>query len=467
MRAKSIIGFAAGPIVSAALGILITPVMAWIFSPEDIGRLNIFQVSLSFLLLLTVLGLDQAYVREYHESKERPRLLLTCFLPGFVLLLFVALAALPFASEISNLLFDSKDPWIIFIFLFAAVINYLSRFLSLILRMQERGWAFSLSQIAPKVLQLILFLSLAYSTLDRNFINIAAITTISICSVTLLYGWNARHEWTAAIKKSIQTDEVKKLFQFGIPLIFSGLAYWGLTATSTFALRTFSTLEQLAVYSLANNFAGAAFIFQSVFTVIWAPTVYKWLSQDVDMKVIDEVAQQALAVACLIVALSGTFSWICDYLLPPQYSEVKYILICMLLPPLLYTLSEITCVGIAIKRRSIYSLWITSAALITNIFLNYFFVPSYGAAGAAVANCVAFLVFFIGRSEASFYVWKKLPRTKMYFSLCCLVAMSAFCVTIAPSLKFNVAWVWVLIVLIVLWFFSRDFLVLYKKIISR
>lgn len=442
MRAKSIIGFAAGPIVSAVLGLLITPVMAWIFTPEDIGRLNIFQVSLSFLLLLTVLGLDQAYVREYHECKARPRLLLTCFLPGFLLLFFIALTAIPFASEISILLFDSNNPWIVFVFLFSAVINYLSRFLSLILRMQERGWAFSLSQIGPKVLQLALVLVIAYSTLDKNFVNLAAVTTISIFFVTLLYGWNTRHELIAAMKATIQTDELKKLFQFGFPLIFSGLAYWGLTATSTFALRTFSNLEQLAVYSLANNFAGAAFIFQSIFTVVWAPTVYKWLSQDVDMAVIDKVAQQALAVVCAVVALSGSFSWICDYLLPSQYSEVKYILISMLLPPLLYTLSEITCVGIAIQRRTIYSLWITLTAFVTNLCLSYFLVPKYGAAGAAASNAVAFTIFFIARTEVSIWIWRKILRHSLYIYIGALLIGSIATLVIGPNSAINIHLLW-------------------------
>lgn len=467
MRAKNIIGFAAGPIVSAVLGLVITPVMAWVFTPEDIGRLNIFQVSLSFLLLLTVLGLDQAYVREYHECKARPRLLLTCFLPGFLLLFIITLTSIPFASEICALLFDINNPWIIFIFLFAAEINYLSRFLSLILRMQERGWAFSLSQMGPKVLQLILFLAITYSTLEKNFANLAAVITISICFVTLLYSWNAKQELIAATKATIQIEELKNLFQFGFPLIFSGLAYWGLTATSTFALHIFSNLEQLAVYSLANNFAGAAFVFQSIFTVVWAPTVYKWISEDVDMAVIDKIAQQALAVVCGIVALSGSASWICDFLLPHQYSEVKYILICMLLPPLLYTLSEITGVGIAIQRQTIYSLWITLAAFAVNIFLSYFLVPDYGAAGAATANATAFTVFFIARTEFSARIWRRIPRFILYKYIVTLLIGAIATLFIRDESAINLHLLWAGSIVWVVVAFRTQWVSLFNTVVER
>ena len=76
MQLKSLIGFAVGPIGSALIGLITVPVVAWSFTPADVGRLNVFQLAISFALLFSVLGLDQAYVREYHEVEGRPRLLL-------------------------------------------------------------------------------------------------------------------------------------------------------------------------------------------------------------------------------------------------------------------------------------------------------------------------------------------------------------------------------------------------------
>lgn len=451
MQLRSIIGFAAGPIATAALGLITAPVIAWIFSPEDIGRLNILQVCLSFTLLLTVLGLDQAYVREYHESIDKPRLLLTCFAPGFSVLILLLGATLPFSSELSLILFDSENPWLFVLLASISVLNYISRFLSLILRLEERGWAFSASQILPKILQLALVGGIATWTIGRDFTHLAGITAISFLTVTVIYSWSTRKEWLPATNAKFQLAELKPLLRFGFPLIFSGLAYWGLTATSTFALRTWSSLEQLAVYSLANSFAGAAIVFQSIFTVIWAPTVYKWVSQGVDMKIIDTVAQQALAVLGAIVALSGSLSWLCDLLLPQQYTDVKYVLLCMLMPPLLYTLSEVTCVGIAIKRRTIYSLWITLAALATNVFLSFLLVPPYGAAGAAVANATAFTVFFVARTEVSARIWLRFPRIKLYAWMAALLTATSlttfFSDAIAPVSVHGV-WAGLLLVLV-------------------
>ena len=82
MQLKSVVGFSIGPIVGAFIGLVTLPLNAWIFSPDDIGRLNIFQTICSLMLLFSVLGLDQAYVREYHEVANKEALLKACVVPG-------------------------------------------------------------------------------------------------------------------------------------------------------------------------------------------------------------------------------------------------------------------------------------------------------------------------------------------------------------------------------------------------
>jgi O-antigen/teichoic acid export membrane protein len=414
MDHNRIIGFAIGPIASALIGLVMVPMIAWNFNPEDVGRVNIFQVAVSLFLLLTVLGLDQAYVREYHEENNKQQLLLASFIPGFLLLIFIGIPTGFYARELSLFLYQSKDPVLYWITLGVFFISYIARFLSLILRMQERGWAYSASQVFPKLIQLLLLGVLVYTTEPKEFIHVQLIMVGAMFSVMVLLSWHARNELMGALKQKINPTQVKKLLHFGTPLIFSGLAFWALTATSTVALRSLSTLEELAIYSVANSFAAVGIVFQSIFTVLWAPTIYKWFSQGADMVIVDKITMQALAVVCAIFAVSGMFSWVVDYFLPAHYISVKYILLCMLMQPLLYTLSEITCVGIAIKRKTIFTIYIVTLAVLSNWVLCYLLVPLYGAGGAAIANAVAFYVFFIGRTEVSARVWRNFNRIKLY-----------------------------------------------------
>ena len=79
MDRSKIIGFALGPIITAILGLASLPILAWYFSTEDIGRISMLQVVISFTVILFSLGLDQSYVREYHQVKNKAVLLIEGF----------------------------------------------------------------------------------------------------------------------------------------------------------------------------------------------------------------------------------------------------------------------------------------------------------------------------------------------------------------------------------------------------
>lgn len=464
MNIRTILAFAVGPIATAGLGLLTVPVIAWIFPPADVGRLNIVQIAVSFGVLLFNLGLDRAYVREYHEWTDRGALLKACFAPGFALLLLAMLATLPFDQHIAGWLFGLEHVEYYWILVTCVVVSFISRFLSLILRMQDRGVAFSLSQILPKIILLLVLGVLALLPFSRSFGQLEVAYLVSLLSVLLVYSWNTWREWKPALHAAVSRAQVHGLLGYGVPLIFAGVAYWGLDATSTLALRSLSSLPELAVYSVSMSFAGVGVVFQTIFTVLWAPLVYKWVAQGVDMRRVDHIAQQALAVVCVLWVLSGTFSWLTDFVLPARYIQVKYLMLCCIGEPLLYTLSEVTCVGIGITRRSMLSLWSTIVGLVANVAISVWLVPTYGAAGAVVANAIAFLVFFIARTEASAYVWRPFPRARLYAFVIAAVGLSIATLVFGPGAPVHFSFVWLAMLPVVIWCFRAEWAGMYRSL---
>jgi O-antigen/teichoic acid export membrane protein len=461
-----VLAFAIGPIATAGLGLVTVPVIAWIFPPADVGRLNIVQIAVSFGVLLFNLGLDRAYVREYHEWNDRGALLKACFTPGLALMLLVMLATLPIDRHLANWLFGLGHTAYYWTLVACVVVSFVSRFLSLILRMQDRGMAFSLSQILPKVILLLTVGVLALPVFTRSFGALEAAYLASLLSVLLVYSLNTWREWSRALLAPVSRTQVRGLLDYGVPLIFAGVAYWGLDATSTLALRSLSTLPELAIYSVSMSFAGVGVVFQTIFTVLWAPMVYKWVANGVDMRRVDHVAQQALAVVCTLWVLSGALSWLVDFVLPAHYAQVKYLMLCCIGEPLLYTLSEVTCVGIGITRRSMLSLWSTVAGLVVNVAISVWLVPAHGAAGAVVANSVAFLVFFVARTEASAHVWRPFPRARLYAFVTAGVALSIATLAYGPRAPVHFSLVWLALLPVVAWCFRAEWFGMYQSVLQ-
>lgn len=414
MNPKKIAAFALGPLGGALLGFITLPIITWFFSQEDIGRLAMLNVVISFSILLFSLGLDQAYVREFHETKSKPALFKTTLLPGLVSILIVLGVLLCFDNVISLWLFEIDSVLLSLLVAIAVLSAFLSRFLSLILRMNEQGLAYSMSQLLPKLLLILIIGGYVVFSVSKNITNLVLANVSATLFVCIIYAWNTRSEWLLGIKESIDYNYLKSLVRFGFPLIFGGLAFWGLTATDKILLKELSDFEQLGLYSVAVSFAAAATIFQSVFSTIWAPMVYKWAAAGENLDKIHKVNRYVLLAVIVLFCLAGLFSWVVTLILPSNYSDVQWILIPCLGFPLLYTLSETTVVGIGVTRRSGFAMLAAALAFIINLFGNWWLIPKWGASGAAVSTCVSFWFFFLFRTEFAIYLWKPIPRFALY-----------------------------------------------------
>ncbi|EEW6032073.1 oligosaccharide flippase family protein [Escherichia coli] len=414
MTPKKIAAFAIGPIGAAILSLITLPIITWLFSQADVGRIAMLQVTISFSTLLFSLGLDQAYVREFHEVDDKPGLLKRALLPGLLILLLTLTILLWFGGTLANLLFEQPEWHLSFLVAITLIAAFLSRFLSLVLRMNEQGLAFSMSQLLPKLVLLVIIGSYVVLEADRNLSNLVLANTTAFLFVCAIFLVNTRREWIAAITASINWQHLIKMLRFGFPLILGGIAYWGLTAIDKVFLRKLASFEELGVYSVAVSFAGAATILQSVFSTVWAPTVYKWVSKGEGLENVSKVSRYVLAIVVVFFCAAGLLSWVVTLFLPESYLSVQWILVSCLGAPLLYTLSETTVVGIGISRRNSFSMLASLGAFTINVLGNWLMIPYFGAAGAAVSTCVSFWVFFILRTEFSIYLWKPMARRLLY-----------------------------------------------------
>jgi O-antigen/teichoic acid export membrane protein len=411
---KQIAAFAIGPIGASLLGLITLPIITWFFSQEDVGKIAMLNVTIGFSTLLFSLGLDQAYVREFHEVDNKPALLKRAVLPGLALLIVVLAVLLSLGGSLAGWLFGTSEWHLSLLIVTAVLAAFVSRFLSLVLRMSERGLAFSMSQVLPKLLFLGIIGSYVLTGADKTLTNLVLATTAALIFVCAVFAFNTRREWKPGIVSKMDLQHLKNMLRFGLPLILGGIAFWGLTAMDKVFLRTLASFEELGVYSVSASFAAAATILQSVFSTVWAPIVYKWASKGEGLENVYKVNRYILAVVVMAFCIAGLMSWVITFFLPPEYVAVQWVVVSCLGFPMLYTLSETTVVGINISRRTAFAMVAAVIAFLINLAGNWLLVPEFGASGAAVSTCISFWLFFVLRTEFSIYLWRPLPRLLLY-----------------------------------------------------
>ncbi|MCU4418139.1 lipopolysaccharide biosynthesis protein [Acinetobacter bereziniae] len=428
MEFKSANIIALGSILGAGFGFLTIPIITWFFSQEDIGRFSIYQVTLNLGMILITLDLNQAYVREYYEIDQKEQLLKIALLPGS--LIFVITIPLLILSNfsISSLIFNINSRLMDFCIYLGIYVMFFINILAHVLRMHNFAWKFAFAQIVPKAGYLLFLGVMLYFFVDYNFeklilINVFVLSLSLACLALFL-----KDDLHKALRAKLDIVKLKEMLRFSLPLIIGTLSYWALVSIDRFFLKYESTYNELALYSVAAILASGVGVLVTVFSNLWHPIVYKWISEGIDKEKILLVNECMVVVVCFLWSLIGVFAWSVVYIFPSVYSDTRFLVVSCVAMPLLYMLSETTTVGIGLSRKTIYSMLASFLALIFNMVINYLFVKEYGAKAATIASMSAFTLFLILRTEFSSLLWVSLPRWKMYFSIMLYYVITFFVV---------------------------------------
>ncbi|WP_173497663.1 oligosaccharide flippase family protein [Shewanella sp. ISTPL2] len=422
MMFKKILSYSFGPIGGALFSFITLPLIANFFSVEDLGRFSILQVSIAIGVMLFSLGLDQAFVREYHECDNKPDLFRFMMLPNVI---FFPLLILIFCfTPVTTLLLDFDDDISSVLIAMSLCLFMLNNQLGYLFRMEERGFVYSLTILVPRVTLFIFILMTVYVFKIFEFRYLIYSFFLSVLSSTLVMLFFVDKGVFNILKLNFDLNMLKKMLSFGLPLIISGLAYTGLTTLDRYVLKSLSTLHEVGVYAVALGFASVTGIFSSIFSSMWHPLVYRWVNEGVKMpKIIMSIECMTLFLS-FVWSLLGMFSFILVYFVPDDYQFLNYLFMACVGVPLIYMLSEVTQVGIGISRRTSFSILASVVSLLLNVILNILLIPDFGASGAAIATLISFVIFFMVRTESSVFLWQSFPRIRVYVILFQYVSLS-------------------------------------------
>ena len=413
---KIIFGYSLGPVGASLLGLLLVPLLSWIYYPAYVGRYAMIQVLLNLTVLIFSFGLDQSYIREYQQSEQRLDLFYLCYMPSVIALVLVILFFSIEGGGYQNL-FDMPKSKFTPLFYLTMFLFLSIKFFSISVRMKQRAFIYSLVQIIPKLV-LVISIFCVYAFFFASFESLIIIIFLSYLITVIFLLLVNKQEFFGLFRFYFDAKYFRKLFKFGFPLILGGIAYWGVIASDRFFIKHFNGLDEVAIYSVAASIAGVSAVFTGVFNTIWAPMVFQWEAEGrLTIEKVEKVLQGALGVVLLVISISGLFSWLLKYFLPDSYSDVVFLVPVLMVSPLLYTVAEVSSIGINLTRKTQYSLYATLVSLAVCLLLNYLFVPDFGALGAAVATMITFNIYLLTRTYFSDCIWKKLPKEKFYFPL--------------------------------------------------
>ena len=429
--------FILGVLGAAVVSAITIPFLAWFYPVELLGKFSFFLLTASFAVQVGTLGLEQAYVREYRQSKSRGELLVKVLGPSVVFLCLIIGFAVTFdlAPLLSAVVAGESYASLGYLILLGYVASIAQRFLTVFLRVWSAGLLFFVVLVLAKLLFILAAFVAREQVSESGFLlyfGYAVSIFIPVLVVTGYLLYKERAGSFPAVNLSVLVDP--GLLRYAIPLSLGAVAFWGVKFSGHLGLRLDADFEGLAYYSVGISIATGVGVLGSLFNTMWFPFLFKLENEGGASKAMSFGLDLAAGILLLGVGLLGVLSDLVVMILPPAFEHIKYMLPVLVMSPFLYTLSEVTGSGIALSRKTSYGMLAGVIASLSAVGSAVLLVREFGAFGAAYAYLLGHIIFFVLRTEFSRRLVPHAGLAKCYpVVLVCLIYVVFFSQSLALS----------------------------------
>lgn len=383
-------------IVGRFLSFLLTPLYLNYLLPAEFGQVALLYSYIAFINIFFSFGMESAFFKFYSfESEAKNREIFSnAFWSIAIVSAVLTLGACLVAGSIANGLDITLGGIFIQFSVLIAFLDALALIPFAALRMQRRPKRFALTKFAVIAFNLVANLVLvAWLHLGSYGIFYAGIAS-SLFGVLLLAG-----EVRQFLAIRFDRELLRAMFVFGLPTLPASFAAIILQIADRPILQSIAGDSAVGVYQAAYKLGIPMMMAVTVFEYAWKPFFLQQYRDRGARELFSRVLTYFTLLCAGIFLLTGLFI---EYigLLPfvgGRFIPARYMSGLGIIPIILgayYFLGIFTnlTAGVYLRRRTKYLPFITGAAALTNVVLNYALDPAYGMWGAAWATLGAYAV---------------------------------------------------------------------------
>lgn len=433
---KSFGAFSIGPIVGAVFSFITIPIITYFISPSEYGRVSMFTLFQNVLGMIAYLGLDQAYIKFYHDEEDKEKLMLHSIFPAIGLAVLVSIGVFLFKEPLATWLYGStEDLSCVYILIPYLPFFVVERFILIKYRMEQKGMLYSFFSIFSKAVLLILsVLTLKYYLCGYQSVIYSTVLAQILTTVLLIISCHKNNRITV---NEWEWSYVKKLLKYSLPLIPATIVGWVLNSMDKIMVRSLCDYQQLGLYDTALKIVSVLAIVQNCFSTFWSPIAFKWNKEKKATEKFEEVGKILSIIMISMFMGILTFKEIIIKILSPDYYNAVEILPFLLIYPIMYTVSEVTVVGIYFSGKSSTTIIVAVCSCVLNVTLNSLLIPKYGAIGASVATGCSYVLFFWLRTIISRKVWRPFS-INYYVYITVIILVQCFINIICRGILLNI-----------------------------
>ncbi|WP_034442358.1 lipopolysaccharide biosynthesis protein [Butyrivibrio sp. AE2032] len=431
---SQMIYFSFGPIGGAFFAFLASITAAWLIDPGELGRVSLFTTAITLTTLVSNLGLDRAYMREFASSKNKEELLYNCLCVSLCTSIVASILIILLRQPIAGLLFDNSDYLSIAILAVILPIDIIGEYSIYTCRLYGNVKKYTIASIIQQLSYLIYIVGF-YCLGIRGYRTIIFARALSMATKSIVAVFLEREHYCffGKLNKSIITSALR----YGVPYMPALICSWVLNSMDKYALRIWSTYDEIGFYTSAFTIVSVLAIVRNAFNSFWTPLAYKWYDEGEDVSYFEKVGDYITVILIVLSSLIILLRNVIFKIYKPEYSHAANILPFLLFVISMETISYVVGCGINLKKKTIFNLVATASACVINLIGNYILVPRMGGVGASISTGMSCMAYMLIKMFISRTIWYKFSIIRYLINILLITAMSA-CAIIFNSIFVDV-----------------------------
>jgi O-antigen/teichoic acid export membrane protein len=376
------------------VGVFTLPILAHTLKPSEYGVLELTVTAGAFLALFLDLGFASASQRSYYDypaDQQRERRVVLATALGTCTSLAIVLCGLviAFSGPLSDWLFDDRGYQNVIVVSAAAIpVGLVAQFFREIMRLTLRPWPYAFSAIFAAVLGGLIGVWLVTAR-GAGPVGLQTGGLIGAL-VALFFGVVVvRHELVVGFSRR----ELGIMLRYGLPLVPSGIALWGLALVDRILLSRLATLDDVGRYGVASRLASVLTLAVTAFATAYSPFLLSLYAEDpaAERELRGRILTYLATVLFMLALLFGLFADEIIRLIAPGYGRVAPAAVVLLIGVAANGVGIVALAGITISRATASIARHTAIALVINVIACLTLIPPFGTTGAACGTAIGYV----------------------------------------------------------------------------
>jgi len=275
----------------------------------------------------------------------------------------------------------------------------------------------------------------------------------------------------ARFKPVFSRSILSRQLKFSLPLVAAVFAFWFIDSSDRYLLKVFLPFSEVGLYNIGYNIGLSMMIIVGGFTLAWPPYYYKNNQNDEGQTICNNVLKIYLLFVSVFVVIISLASPVAIKILTTNrfyqaYTVVPWVAMAYFLkgPYIIFLM------GVLMKNKTLWQLYLEGFAAVVNIGLNILLIPIFGREAAAITTLISYSIMVAG---AYFMVMRINPIPKI--SLSYISGVTILTLLVSGSSVFIANWhnyvlqsiaLFIFFTVVLLFISYKEVLPLFKKTLS-